>query len=243
MLGPLAKDAPHLIAAALAAGAVAGLLAVERKGALQLMLARPLVLAPLLGLVLGDVEAGFMLGVPLELLTLGGVSLGAALPDNESILAGAVTCAVVPVSAFLGHTADEATCALALFALAPLGLLGRKLERGAEERNVALADRALELAQAGDARGVRLNLLGVVRPFFIAGSISFACVLLAPLLAEARKACPERLLAGLSMGWHLVWALSAAAAIRAIRDARAPALSALAAAAVAGAAVILKVLG
>ena len=59
------------MALAAAAGLVGGLAAVERKGAFQLMLSRPLVLAPLLGLALGDLPGGLALGVPLELL-LGG---------------------------------------------------------------------------------------------------------------------------------------------------------------------------
>jgi PTS system mannose-specific IIC component len=242
VLGPVFTDAASLVAAALSAGAVAGLLAVERKGALQLMLSRPLVLAPLLGLVLGDAHGGLLLGVPLELLTLGGVSLGASLPDNETTLAACMTAMVVPAGLRLGSGVDEALAALGLLLLAPMGAVGRALERFAEERNVALVDRALARLQAGDPTGPRLNLRGMLLPFAITGALTAACVLASPLLAALVRACPARLSAGLEMGWHLVWALSAAAAVRAIRDHRAPALSALAAAAVAGALAIARAL-
>ena len=240
VLGPATSDGMHLALAAAVAGLVAGLLAVERKGALQLMLSRPIVLAPLLGYVLGDADGGLLIGVPLELLTLGGVSLGASIPENESALAGALTALVVPAGLKLGSGVDETIAALGLLLLAPVGLVGQKLERIAEARNVGLADRALLRLEAGDPRGTRLNLRGMILPFLFGAGLVTAAVLLSPGLVVLRRVCPARLVAGLELGWHLVWALSAAAAIRAIRDPRGPALSALAAAAVAGAVALMK---
>ena len=58
---------------------VAGLAAIERKGFLQAMLSRPVALAPLTGLALGDLDGGLLLGPPLGLLWLGAVNLGAIL--------------------------------------------------------------------------------------------------------------------------------------------------------------------
>ena len=240
MLWPLTSDVQHLALAAAVAGLVAGLLAVERKGALQLMLSRPIVLAPVLGYVLGDADGGLMLGVPLELLTLGGVSLGASIPENEAALAGALTALVVPAGLRLGSGVDEPIAALGLLLLAPMGLVGQKLERFAEGRNVRLADRALARLEAGDPSGPRLNLRGLILPFLFGAGLVAASVLLSPALAALRRVCPSRLVSGLELGWHLVWALSAATAIRAIRDPRGPALSALAAAAVAGAVALLR---
>src|SRR5213076_3276482 len=94
--------APHLFVLATIAALLSGLAAVERKGAFQLMLSRPLVLGAILGWALGDARGGLLLGVPLELLFLGGVNLGGNLPDNESLLAGAVTSMVVPAGIAAG---------------------------------------------------------------------------------------------------------------------------------------------
>ncbi len=242
MLGPLDADLPHLLAAAAVAALIAGLLAIERKGVLQLMLARPLVLAPLIGAALGDATGGLALGMPLELLTLGGVSLGASTPDNETLLAAAVTSLVVPAGLLLGSGVDESLAALGLLLLAPLGYGGQRLERWIEVRNVELADQAAARVAKGDAAATGLNLRGLVLPFVTTALICGACVMLAPALVLLRRFLPPRAVAGLEMGWHLVWALSAAAAVRAIRDPRAAALSAIAAAAVAGAAVLTRVL-
>src|SRR5947209_10354790 len=111
-----------LLLSAVVAALIGGLAAVERKGALQLMLSRPIVLAPVLGWVLGDARGGLMLGVPLELLFLGGVNLGGSLPDNETLLAGALTSIVVPAGMTAHTGVDPALAALGLILLFPLAL-------------------------------------------------------------------------------------------------------------------------
>ena len=102
----------ELLGTAAVAALIGGLAAVERKGALQLMLSRPIVLAPLLGWALGDPRGGLVLGVPLELIFLGGVNLGGSLPDNETLLAAALTSAVVPAGIFAGTGVDAPLAAL-----------------------------------------------------------------------------------------------------------------------------------
>jgi mannose/fructose/N-acetylgalactosamine-specific phosphotransferase system component IIC len=231
-----------LLLSAVAAALISGLAAVERKGALQLMLSRPIVLSPLLGWALGDAEGGLFLGIPLELIFLGGVNLGGSLPDNETLVAAAVTSAVVPAGLMARTGVDAALSALALALLYPLARAGRRLERAAETRNALLSDRALERAAGGDAGAVWLNLRGLLLPFAVTASICFVCTLLSPALASARSACPPRLVSGLNGAWHAVWALAAATAIRAIREPRGPALAAVGFAIVVGAAALLRAL-
>lgn len=230
---PLSQLALHAAAAAVAAG----LAAVDRKGALQLMLSRPIVLAPLLGALLGDARGGLLLGLPLELLFLGGVNLGGSIPDNEALLAGALTAMVVPAG-LQGRGVEPSLAALGLALLLPLSLAGRSLERASERRNAQLAELAAARAAADDARAARVNLRGLALPFLSTAAICAACVLASPLLALLHRALPPRLVSGLAAGWHATAALAAASAIRAIRDPRAPALAAITAAA-AGAAFLL----
>src|ERR671934_1239890 len=160
-----------LLLAAVVAALVGGLAAVERKGVLQLMLSRPIVLAPLLGWALGDPRGGLVLGVPLELIFLGGVNLGGSLPDNETLLAAALTSALVPAGMAAGTGVDAALAAFGLALLYPLATAGRRLERAAELRNAALSDRALERAASGDASALWLNLRGLLLPFAVTASI------------------------------------------------------------------------
>jgi PTS system mannose-specific IIC component len=218
--------------AALAA-LVGGLSAVERKGALQLMLSRPLVLAPAMGWALGDAQGGLFLGVPLELLFLGGVNLGGSLPDNESLLAAGLTAMLVPAGMLARTGVDPPLAALGLILLFPLALFGRTLERAAEVRNSELLAEAEARAAHADAAPVRgINLRGLLLPFGASAGVCALAVLVSPLFALLRERCAPLALGALEGGWHAVWAVAAASAIRAIRDPRAPILAALSAAAV-----------
>jgi PTS system mannose-specific IIC component len=232
MLPLVPGGAPQLLVLAAIAALASGLAAVERKGALQLMLSRPLVLAPVLGWLLGDVQGGLLLGVPLELLFLGGVNLGGSLPDNESLLAGAVTAMVVPAGLAAGTGVDPPLAAMGLALLFPLALFGRKLERAAELRNEQLMEEAITRAAHGDPGAARVNLRGLLLPFGAAAGIGALAVLVSPLLAFLRAHCGPAELSALEGGWHAVWAVAAACAVRAIRDPRAPLVAGISAAAV-----------
>ena len=46
------------------------------------LLSRPLVLGPLVGLVLGDMHQGIIIGASLELIFMGNIKVGAAIPPD-----------------------------------------------------------------------------------------------------------------------------------------------------------------
>jgi len=52
------------------------------------LLSRPLVLAPLVGLVLGDIKQGIIIGATLELIFMGNIKVGAAIPPD--VISGGV---------------------------------------------------------------------------------------------------------------------------------------------------------
>jgi mannose/fructose/N-acetylgalactosamine-specific phosphotransferase system component IIC len=224
--------APQLIALAAIAALVGGLSAVERKGAFQLMLSRPLVLSAIMGWALGDARAGLTLGVRLELLFLGGVNLGGNLPDNESLLAGALTSMLVPAGIMAKTGVDAPLAAMGLALLFPLALYGRRLERASERRNAQLMDEAITRAARGDPDAARVNLRGLLLPFGAAAGICALAVLVSPILGELRVLASPALLSGLEGSWHAVWAVAAACAIRAIREPRAPVMAGVSAVAV-----------
>jgi mannose/fructose/N-acetylgalactosamine-specific phosphotransferase system component IIC len=218
-------------------GVVAGLAAVERKGFLQAMLSRPVALAPAVALVLGDLRGGLLLGPPLELLWLGTVNLGAALPANEALGAAAIAGGAVLAGKALGTGVTPAVALLAVLVGAPLAVLGRRVDALVERSNERLAARAEALLERGDARGaMRENLYGLLLPF----CISF---LLAPVVAGIAGALvPLALRAAPAAGAPLAagfWAFAGfagAAGARAMRGQRSPGIffGALAAGALAG---------
>ena len=70
---------------------------------------RPIVLCPLVGLVLGDLQSGLAIGASLELLFMGSISIGAYVPPDETI-GGVLACAF---AIQLGQS-TEAAIALAM---------------------------------------------------------------------------------------------------------------------------------
>ncbi len=158
-------------------GLVSGLAAIERKGFLQAMLSRPLVLAPVTGWALGDTAAGLLLGPVLELLWLGAVNLGAAVPVHEALgTAAGGGSAVLAAQEMRTPVTPEIAALAALLAL-PVALVGRAGERAAEEWNIRIASLAESELQVHHLRAVPLcNLIGLVSSFVLSA-------ILAPLTA------------------------------------------------------------
>lgn len=208
----------------LALAAVAGLAAVERKGFLQAMLARPVVLGPLCGLAVGDPAAGLLVGAPLELFWLGAVNLGASVPPHEALGTAAIAGGTALAARRLGGD-DAAAAALAVAAGLPLAALGRRADVLVDRMNERLASRAERRLAAGDEPGaLRCNLLGLGVPFA-------ASALLAPLGAAASAAIAVAVLRAapglarpLAFGYAAFAALACAAGARALRAPRAPAV-------------------
>ena len=210
-------DPLHLSLAAL----LSGLLALERKGFLQAMLARPLVAGAILGIALGRPAEGLAAGAALELFFLGAVNLGASLPDNELFASvAAVSCACALPGGLLPLPAALA-CAT-LLAL-PAAKLGKHVDRLGEQLNGWVAARA---GGADDPRslraGMRHNLYGLWMPFLATALACFAGALVGGLLVPVVLAhAPDGLPRGLSLAWAAFLIVSAAAAARTARTAHA----------------------
>lgn len=80
------------------------------------MLDRPLVLGPLVGLILGDLQTGIIIGASLELVMMGVVGIGSATPPDT--VSGSILATVFAISAKLDVSA---AVALAL----PIATLGQ----------------------------------------------------------------------------------------------------------------------
>ncbi len=181
----------------LTAGTLAVLLGFDRVAFLQSMVCRPLVAASLTGWLLGIPLAGLQVGILLELLWLGRLPVGAAIPPDDTQVAIGATVLTLTVQQQFAVTGIP-TVLLATLTALPLGLVGQYGERWVRRANGRLENLALAAASAGDARRIeRLHLAGLLH--FAVASL-FSCTVIvgggtlllavagSPLLAAIQQA-------------------------------------------------------
>lgn len=213
----------------LALAVVAGLAAIERKGFLQAMLSRPVVLGAIVGAVLGDTGTGLLVGIPLELLWLGAVNMGAALPIHEALgtaasAGGAVLCLRALPDAGAAPARTVAVAMLAVAVCLPLAWIGRRVDAWVETWNEHLYDRAERELARGDARvAVRANLYGMAFPFAVAFVLAPAGAALAVAVSGRLFTTAPGIVAPLAAGWLALCGLACASGARSMRSRRAPA--------------------
>lgn len=130
---------------------------------------RPIVLCPLVGLVLGDLQTGLAIGASLELLFMGSISIGAYVPPDETV-GGVLACAF---AISLGES-TEAAIALAM----PIAVLTLSLKNIMRVIDPFFVDMADKFAAQGNVKGIYAihfllgNALGCVL-YFILCSTAF----------------------------------------------------------------------
>lgn len=124
--------------------AVAILCGLDRTAAGQFMVCRPIVAAPLTGLLLGDVTIGLQIGAMLELLWLGRLPVGASIPPDDSQVAVGCTFLAIISHAQTGLP-SQAVAAASLLVGMPFGKAGQLFDRLARLANARLLNMA-ELA-------------------------------------------------------------------------------------------------
>ena len=139
-----------MIGAELAIGAGAALVCgLDRIAALQIMISRPIVAAPLVGWLLGDVAVGLEIGLMVELLWQARLPVGAAIPPDDTQVSIAGTVLAVSLGKLLGQSGLEYQLLCLLIAL-PFGKFGQFFDRFARQyngRKIAQSDRWLENGQ------------------------------------------------------------------------------------------------
>jgi len=199
-------------------GVVAGLAAIERKGFLQAMLSRPIVLGPLVGWALGDPAGGLLLGVPLELLWLGAVNLGAAVPVHEALGTAGVVGGAVLSAKRMGVPLTLEIATLAILVAVPVAFLGRLGEKGVEVFNERIASRAeLELSGHHLRAATRCNLYGLGASFLLSAVLAPAAAALTARVVPAVLRALPGLASPLRVGFFSLATVACAAGAKALR--------------------------
>lgn len=136
-----------LIYTELAIGAgVALVCGLDRTAALQIMISRPIVAAPLVAWLLGDITVGLEIGLMVELLWLARLPIGAAIPPDDTQVSIAGTVLAISLGDILGLT-GLAYQLLCLLVAIPFGKCGQFFDRFARQYNghkLIQYDRCLE---------------------------------------------------------------------------------------------------
>lgn len=150
------------IGAALAVAVVAGILEWDIYGWGQTAISRPVIAGTIMGAVLGNIEAGMLVGATVELIYLGSIPVGAAIPPDATS-ATTIATALTILSGIDPHAAP----ALAI----PVAAAAQALQMLIWTVNVPLMHRADQLAADGNLGGLqRLHLVGAAL-FFLQGFV------------------------------------------------------------------------
>ncbi len=224
----MAFDPLQLSRDALQVTLVGGLLALDRRGAFQLMVSQPLVVIPVLGLMFGQLDTALWMGALVQLLWMASLIVGASVPPNETLASVVIGGTVLLYARHFGPP-DVAVQAMAILIGAPVAWVGRWLDIRLERENLSLCARADEAARAGAPFALsRLPAVGLLRTFAAEGSLialglvlSIVCVaVVRPLLGRPEVKALE------VVGIYLLPALGLAVALTTVRRRRALLLSA-----------------
>ena len=124
------------------------------------LLSRPLVLGPLVGLVLGDVTQGVMIGATLELIFMGNIKVGAAIPPD--IITGGV---LGTAFAIMSHKVPAIALALAV----PISILAELVISGLFVFRAIFNKKFNQYAEEGNYKKIQqLHILsGLLKPLLM----------------------------------------------------------------------------
>jgi mannose PTS system EIIC component len=132
---------------------------------IQAMISRPVVIAPLVGLLLRHPYEGLIIGALIELIWIDRLPIGTYIPPNDSIAA----VSAVAIAAIAGPKLGGATpqiIALSVLIGIPCGLIAKQVDVKIIESNNALSDQALIDAQDNNIRAVeQKTYLGLAKVF------------------------------------------------------------------------------
>lgn len=164
------------------------------------LIGRPLVLCPLVGLILGDVSQGIIIGATLELIFMGNIKVGAAIPPD--VITGGVLGGAF---ALLSHKG----AAIALTLAIPISILAEMLLSLLFISRSALGARFAAYAAAGDYKSIaRLHVLsGLLKPLLMGGLVFLSLLLGAGPLSAFLGHLPPWVSTGLQVAGNMLPAL------------------------------------
>ena len=182
---------------------------------IQTMISRPIVIAPVTGLILGDPYTGLMIGAILELFWMDRVPIGIYIPPNDSIAAAFASSLAVLAGGGASGSADRPMIALAVLIAIPFGIAVKQIDVKIMQANNRLSDAAIQEAK-------ELNIHGIERKtyFALARMWLLYLVALSQIIHSSGKfypLLPAALHNALAMTYYFLLALGVAVALSTVK--------------------------
>lgn len=185
---------------------------------IQAMVSRPVVIAPVIGLLSNHLYAGLMIGALIELIWIDRLPIGTYIPPNDSIAAVVATAVTAIAGSTLGKVSPELIALSVLLAI-PCGILAKQIDVMIVKSNNIMSDKALADAQEEDVRAIeRKNYLGLIRVFLFYTVFLLAVqAILVPSVIWVYPKFNEILLRALSFTYYFLPLLGIAVAINMLK--------------------------
>ena len=163
---------------------IGGFLCLDRT-CLQVMLSRPVVIAPLIGFLLGDVLTGLSIGAFLELLWIDKQQIGISVPPNDSLIAVMIVSSLL-LSNIQHEQMRNEVMTFAFLLFIPLGYITQRMDTALIQSNERLSDKALQAAKKADPRGItRQHICAIIKTFAVYSLFLFVSIIVGIMVIEA----------------------------------------------------------
>ncbi len=181
---------------------------------IQAMISRPVIIAPLAGLLLNNIYAGLIIGAFIELIWIDRVPIGTYVPPNDSIAAVVATAVAVIAGQKVGGVFPQ-LIALSILIAIPFGILAKYMDTYIIKTNEAMSDRALEEAKKNQISKIENKVFwGLAKVFlFTSFYLFFAQIIVVPLVIWIYPILPEKIMTTLLFANYFLPLLGIAVAI------------------------------
>ena len=210
-----------MIAEILLASFIGGLLSLDVSAWGQIMVSRPIVCGPIIGLLLGDLKTGLIIGALLELIWINVISVGAAIPPDATIVA--VTCVTLIMlterTLTLGNNFQGSYRMVVLALTMPLGEIFKRIDIKQRKLNARFVHYLYREIIKGNLKALeKVNYFSLFL-FFLKGFL-FSLVAVSVgvyVLPRLFSYLPYGTLVGLNFAYRLMPALGLAIAFNTFR--------------------------
>ena len=174
---------------------------------------RPIVVGPVVGLIMGNVEVGFTVGIMVELMFLAVIFVGTANPPDPTI-----STAIATAIAILGGGDTDTAVATAL-AVSVIGQMATTFQNSVI--NVFFMHRVEAATERLDTRDIVVNnlVLPMAANAVLYGLPTFLAIYFGADYVQAIiNAIPDQVLSGLSVGGNMIGAVGFALLLSSIKS-------------------------